>query len=209
VLQPFEPLGGHVYNNRYIKPSQDVLMSELELIEACIQHDRKAQKMLYEQYNRKLFVVSMRYARSRADAEDILQDSFVKIFQNLDKFRNDCPLDGWLRRIVANTALKFYSRKMHQTPIDDIENHYETVSDTEFTISQYNFKELLGLIQQLPLRCQMVFNLYAIEGYQHNEIAEMLEISEGTSKSQYARAKQTLQKMLTGKQSAVTKEEYV
>jgi RNA polymerase sigma-70 factor (ECF subfamily) len=171
-------------------------MSELELIQLCIHNDRKAQKILYEQYHRKLFVVSMRYARSRADAEDILQDAFVKIYQNLDKFRQDCPLEGWLRRIVANVALKYYSRKMHKMPSDDIDNHVETINDTEFTLSQYNFQELLGFIQKLPIRSQMVFNLFAIEGYQHSEIAEMLEISEGTSKSQYARAKQSLQKML-------------
>lgn len=174
-------------------------MSELELVQFCIKQDRKAQKILYEQYHRKLFVVSMRYARSRADAEDILQDAFVKIFQNLTQFRGDCPLEAWLRRVVVNTALKFYSRKMHKLPPDDIENHHESISDSEFTLSQYNFQELLTIIQQLPLRCQMVFNLYAIEGYQHNEIAEMLEISEGTSKSQYARAKQMLQKILTEK----------
>lgn len=171
-------------------------MSELELINACIHQDRKAQKILYEQYHRKLFVVSMRYARSRADAEDILQDSFVKIFQNLTQFRGDCPLEAWLKRVVVNTALKFYSRKMHKIPPDDIENHQENISEAEFTLSQYNFQELLGFIQQLPLRAQMVFNLFAIEGYQHNEIAEMLEISEGTSKSQYARAKQMLQKIV-------------
>ena len=98
---------------------------------------------------------------------------------------------------------------MHQLPPDDIENHYETISDSEFTLSQYNFQELLTVIQKLPMRCQMVFNLYAIEGYQHNEIAEMLEISEGTSKSQYARAKQMLQKMITMKETEVKIESYV
>ena len=184
-------------------------MSELELIISCINNERKAQKILYEQYHRKLFVVSMRYARSKADAEDILQDSFVKIFQNLAQFRRDCPLEAWLRRVVVNTALKFYSRKMHKLPPDDIENHCDTISDTEFTLSQYNFQELLSFIQQLPLRCQMVFNLYAIEGYQHNEIAKMLEISEGTSKSQYARAKQTLQKMVMEKHASINTALYV
>ena len=82
-------------------------MSEFELIQQCMQGNRKAQKLLYDQFNRKLFVVSMRYARSRADAEDILQDSFIKIFHNLHQFRQDCPLEAWMRRVVVNTALKF------------------------------------------------------------------------------------------------------
>ncbi len=184
-------------------------MSELELIELCTRNDRKAQKLLYDQFHRKLFVVSMRYARSRADAEDILQDAFIKIYKNLAQFRQDCPLEAWLKRIVVNTALKFYSRKMHKIPPEDIENHQDNLVESEFTISQYNFQELLGVIQQLPLRCQMVFNLYAIEGYQHNEIGEMLEISEGTSKSQYARAKQMLQKMITAKETALKTMSYV
>jgi len=184
-------------------------MSELELIQSCILQDRKAQKLLYEQYHRKLFAVSMRYARSRADAEDILQDAFIKIFQYLAQFRHDCPLNAWLKRIVVNTALKFYSKKMDKILPDDIENHHETLTDSEFILSQYNFQELLAVIQQLPLRSQMVFNLYAIEGYQHNEIAKMLEISEGTSKSQYARAKQMLQKMITATETKAQTMSYV
>lgn len=198
ALQPFGLLCSLITTNRCLarKIIEKKPMSELELIQSCINKEQKAQKMLYEQFNRKLFVVSMRYARSRADAEDILQDAFVKIFQNLTQFRGDCPLEAWLRRVVVNTALKFYSRKMHKLPPEDIENHHESISDSDFTLSQYNFQELLGFIQKLPQRSQMVFNLFAIEGYQHNEIAEMLEISEGTSKSQYARAKQMLQKML-------------
>lgn len=172
------------------------MLNESDLIQGCIKGNKKDQQMLYELYSGKLLAVGLRYCKSRLDAEDILQESFIKIFANIKNFRQDCPLFQWLKRIVVNTALKNNRSKLYTFPPADVAEMANVLPEKEFTLSNYNFKELLGMIQQLPSGCQVIFNLYAIEGYQHNEIAEMLKISEGTSKSQLARAKSLLQKML-------------
>jgi RNA polymerase sigma-70 factor (ECF subfamily) len=179
------------------------MTGEKDLIQACIKGDKRQQQVLYEQYAKKMFVVCLRYAKGRLEAEDILQESFIKIFTHLAQFRQDCPLEAWIKRIVVNTALKHNRSKLYKYPASDVEEMGDYLPDQEFTLANYNFKELLAMIQELPLRCQMVFNLYAIEGYQHNEIAEMLEISEGTSKSQYSRAKFLLQNRLKEKEEIV------
>lgn len=172
------------------------MLSDEKIIQGCRKGKRKSQKLLYEKFNKKLFVVCMRYSRGRLDAEDILQDAFVNIYANIAKFRQDCPLEQWMKRIVVNTALKHYRSRIHQYPPYDVDQLEDQLPDQEFTLSNFNFKELLAMIQKLPERCQVVFNLFAIEGYQHNEIAEMLEISTGTSKSQFSRAKVLLQEMI-------------
>jgi RNA polymerase sigma factor (sigma-70 family) len=173
-----------------------MLLSEDELIAGCLKGRSKAQEQLYESFSRRMLVVCMRYSKARQDAEDILQEAFIKVFKNLHTFRRDCPLEAWIKRIVVFTALKHNRSKWHQQPAEDVYQLAEDLDPVENPLSQYHFQELLGMIQKLPVRCQLVFNLYAIEGYQHNEIAQMLEISEGTSKSQYARARQLLQSML-------------
>ncbi|NJO00430.1 MAG: sigma-70 family RNA polymerase sigma factor [Bacteroidia bacterium] len=172
------------------------MLNEEKLIDGCSKGKRKYQKMLYEQYSSKMFVVSLRYTKSRLDAEDTLQDAFVKVFSNIQNFRRECPLEHWIKKIVINTALKHKRSKLYDYPTKDVEEMENLLPDREFTLSNYHFNELLKFVQQLPDRCQVIFNLYAIEGYQHKEIAEMLKINEGTSKSQYSRAKMLLQKMI-------------
>jgi RNA polymerase sigma factor (sigma-70 family) len=173
---------------------------EQELIQACVHHDRLAQRKLYELYAGTLMVTAMRYMKNKSDAEDVLQDSFIKIFQNIQNFRFDCPLDAWLRRIVINTALKAWKTQPDWTQHVDTQSVSDEIGGENFTISGIQYEQLLEAVRSLPDGCRAVFNLYAIEGYQHNEISELLNISEGTSKSQYSRAKMLLQMKLKGYQ---------
>ena len=171
------------------------MLSEDELIAGCSKNDRSVQRTLYEKYSRRMYVVCLRYTKNQLEAEDILQESFIKVFENINKFRRECPLENWIKRIVINTALKNNRSKLYLHPAVDVENIEEDFNE-DLTISNYNYKELLELVRQLPPRYQIVFNLYAIEGYQHKEIAEMMGTTEGTSKSQYSRARVILQKIV-------------
>jgi RNA polymerase sigma factor (sigma-70 family) len=179
------------------------MLNETDLIKACLRGDKKQQQIFYEQFSKKMFVVCLRYTKGRLDAEDVLQEAFIKVFANLASFRLDAPLGPWIKKIVVNTALNHNRSKLYQYPPEDVDKMNEQLPDCEVILSNFSFQELLAMIQQLPLRCQMVFNLYAMEGYQHHEIAEMLEITEGTSKSQYSRAKLLLQEMLKSKEEPI------
>ncbi len=163
------------------------------VVEACIREERVAQRQLYEQFAGKLYAVSLRYMKGRDEAQDVLQDAFIKIFKNLHSFRFDCPLEAWLKRIVINTALKAI-QKRGQMPTIDIVDYHEELDQSPGNLGLENLKmeTLLELINQLPEGCKTVFNLYAIEGFKHQEIAEMLNITEGTSKSQFSRARMLL-----------------
>jgi RNA polymerase sigma-70 factor (ECF subfamily) len=170
------------------------MLKETELIEECRKGNRASQKALYDHYCRKMMAVCMRYSKSTAEAEDILQDAFVKVFHGIKDFRQESKLETWITRIMVNTALNMQRKKLYLYPMVDVEEI--NLPDEEMSISGMHFTQLLELIQSLPQGCQMVFNLFAIEGYSHKEIAEMLGISEGTSKSQFARAKSLLQTKL-------------
>lgn len=172
------------------------MQDEEALIEGCCRGDRRFQRMLYEKFSKRMYVVCLRYTKMQQEAEDILQEAFIKVFSKINTFRRESPLEFWIKRIVINTALNHQRSKLYLYPMVDVEN-LNNNSGAELTISDYNFKDLLKLIQALPTGCQIIFNLYAIEGYQHKEIAEMLNVSEGTSKSQYSRAKSLLQDMLS------------
>ncbi|MBB5282099.1 RNA polymerase sigma-70 factor (ECF subfamily) [Rhabdobacter roseus] len=138
--------------------------------------------------------------KNRADAEDVLQDSYVKIYENIDTFRGDCPLEYWIRSVVVNTALKHLRKQKYWQEIDDVHAYDNYLPDVEATLSGFQRQQLTDFIHELPPGCQTVFNLYAVEGYQHNEIAQLMGISEGTSKSQYARARTLLQQKLVKEQ---------
>ncbi len=154
------------------------------------------QRLLYEMYSKKMMAVCLRYAPTTFEAEDIMQDAFVKVFSHLQNFKKDCPLEFWIRKIMVNTALKHLRSKQLLTVSHEADEVANLPSDN-VNLSDYSMDELLGMIQSLAPRYRMVFNLYAIEGYNHKEIGEMLGISEGTSKSQYSRARAILQSMLT------------
>lgn len=172
------------------------MLDERALVEGCRHRDRTAQRKLYELFAGKLFVVSQRYTKNRDDAADVLQDAFVKAYQHIDTFRFECPLEAWLKRIVINTALKHLRKEkpwQHQADIDDMTNVLPQQGDI---LAGLHYQQLLRLVQELPPGCQAVFNLYAIEGYTHPEIAQLLDISEGTSKSQFSRARALLQQKI-------------
>ena len=173
---------------------------EQELVQACIRQERLAQRQLYELFASKLLVTAMRYMKNKADAEDVLQDSFIKIYQKLPTFRFDCPLEAWLRKIVVNTALKQLQNQPNWMQHTDAQLVSDEVEQQDITLSNFQFDQLMEIVQTLPDGCRTIFNLYAIEGYQHNEIAEMLGVSEGPSKSQYSRARSLLQSKLSGRE---------
>ncbi len=170
------------------------MLSEQELIDGCRKGNRNFQQALYERYCRKMMVVCLRYSKSTAEAEDILQEGFVKVFHALKDFRQESKLETWITRIMVNTALNSQRKKLYLYPMVDVEKI--DVPEDEVSVSGIHFTQLLEMIQSLPQGCQVVFNLFAIEGYNHKEIGELLGISEGTSKSQYARARALLQAKL-------------
>ena len=141
-----------------------------------------------------MMVVCLRYSKSTPEADDILQEGFVKVFQCLEGFSQDAKLETWMTRIMVNTALNHHRKKLYLFPMVDVESL--ELPQTEVSLSGLHFTQLLEMVQALPQGCQIVFNLFAMEGYSHKEISGMLGISEGTSKSQYARAKSLLQARL-------------
>lgn len=170
-------------------------MEDHDLIKGCLQNDRVMQKMLYDKYAAKMYGIALRYAHDQEDAKDILQDGFIKVFQNLIKFKGTGAFEGWLRRIFVNTAIEHYRKKSNTYEIND--THEDQVTDDSITaLDKIAATDILNMIKALPNGYRAVFNLFAIEGYSHKEIAEMLNISEGTSKSQYARAKGLLQEKI-------------
>jgi RNA polymerase sigma factor (sigma-70 family) len=171
-----------------IPPSQ---LSEAELIDGCLGGSRLMQKHLYERFAGRMMAVCLRYAQTTFEAEDVLQEGFITVFRNLSSFRRECPLEFWIRRIMVNAALRQHRRNAPLVAMSEGEYPEELVNE-EFTLANYGFEDLLALVQELAPRYRMVFNLFAIEGYGHKEIGEMLGISEGTSKSQYSRARAIL-----------------
>ncbi len=164
-------------------------MDELTLVNNCIKGDPKAQRTLFERYAPKMLGVCLRYADSQEQAEDVLQDAFIKVFTKLDHYSGDGSLEGWIRRIMVNTSLdqiRKNAKFMTNVSVDDVE--YKLDFDGQI-LSSLMEKDLLQLINDMPVGYRTVFNMFAIEGYSHKEIAEELSITENTSKSQYSRAK--------------------
>ncbi|WP_459210351.1 RNA polymerase sigma factor [Aquimarina rhabdastrellae] len=168
-------------------------MSLEQLIKKCKKQDAKAQEQLFKLYGSKLFSLCLKYSRDYASAEDTLQDSFITIFDKISQYKGNGSFEGWLKRVTINTALQKYRKQkvfeiVHEDQIEDIE--------VEIDEEQFSLDYLLQLIQQLPDRYRLVFNLYVLDGYSHKEIAEMLTISVGTSKSNLARARYILKEKL-------------
>jgi len=170
-------------------------LSDEKLIEGCIKGSRDMQQALYDKYSGKMYAVALRYAKAQQEAEDVLQEAFIKVFQSLDSFRMESSLGYWLKRIVVNTALNSQRGKLYMYPMVDV-TELKSWKEESVAISDYSHQELIEMVQELPDGCRVIFNLYAIEGYKHHEIAKELNISEGTSKSQYSRAKMLLQQKL-------------
>ncbi len=169
-----------------------------DLIEACKRSERSAQRRLYDFLSPKMFPLCLRYMGDRDSAEDILQEGFVTLFTKLDSFTGEGSFEGWARKIFVNTALMSLRRTDALKLSDDLETAWGVSSENESAVQTMGYKELMGLISQLPAGFRTVFNMYVIEGYSHKEIAGMLGISEATSRSQLQRARMMLQKKIKG-----------
>ncbi len=167
-----------------------------ELIRACMNSDRTAQRKLFDSLAPKMFSVCLRYMGDRESAEDILQEGFVTLFTRLDSYSGEGSFEGWARKIFVNTALMSLRRTDALKMSDDLETAWGISSEGESAVQTMGYKELMGLISQLPTGFRTVFNMYVIEGYSHKEIAETLGISEATSRSQLQRARMMLQKKI-------------
>ena len=179
-------------SNRYING----MISDEALIKGCISNDKASQQALYARYSRKMMMICQRYTRSTEDAEDVLQEGFIKVFKHISSFKGDSKLETWMTRILINEALNHQRQKLYLFPMVDIQESSVTQSE-EANLASFHIEDLLEMIRSLPDGCRIVFNLFAIEGYPHKEIASMLKISEGTSKSQYNRAKMLLRVRLS------------
>lgn len=178
-----------------MQPLEDKTALYNQLVQDCIRQKREAQYRLYNILAGKMFAVCLRYSNDREAAEDILQEGFVKVFQNLEKFRGEGSFEGWVRRIFINTAVEHF-RKSTRLQTDLTLETVEVYAEAYKTSDALELEDLMNFIQKLSPGYRTVFNLYVIEGYSHKEIGEMLDISEGTSKSQLARARYLLQKMI-------------
>lgn len=167
-------------------------MTEYELIKGCIKQDITCQRMLFEQLAGKMFTVCLRYANDHMEAEDMLQDGFIRVFNNLHQFKFEGSFEGWVRRVVVNCALKQLQKKRIQfTELK--ESYFENTSEESYAYSNLGEDELLKLISKLPDGYRIVFNLNVIEGYSHEEIGKMLQIQPSTSRSQLVKARKMLQ----------------
>ena len=168
---------------------------ESHLIENCIKGERKSQKALYDMYSAKMYSICLRYSKNQMDAEDILQEGFVKLFNNLQRFRGEGSFDGWVRRIFVNTAIEHIRRKSLNTTVGEgLEN---SVADRQQNaLDNLYEKDIINSSLTLSDGYRTVFNLYAIDGYSHKEIATKLGITESTSKSQFSRAKALLRNII-------------
>lgn len=172
-------------------------MSDQDLVEGCLKGKMSHQELLYKRFSSKMMGVCLRYFKDRQEAEDALQEAFIRVFDHIKYFRFEAPLEAWVRRITVNTAISLYNRNKKYQGASDLEEVQNEVSASyESALSKLEARDLLSLINLLPPGYRMVFNLFAIEGYQHKEIASMLDISENTSKTQYQKARKYLQREL-------------
>jgi RNA polymerase sigma factor (sigma-70 family) len=170
---------------------------ESQLIEDCKRGIAAAQKCLYEQYSRKMMGVCMRYINDYETAKDLMHDGFIKIFLNIESFGFEGSFEGWMRRIFVNTSLEYLRKNDVLKESFDISQSYNIQGNDESVVERLSAEELRAIIASLPDGFRSVFNLYAVEGYSHKEIGEMLGIAESTSRSQFARARSLLQQKMT------------
>lgn len=171
-------------------------MTDEQLVKGCIANDAIAQKKLFDDYSKKMMGVCLRYTNSEDEAQDVVQNGFIKVFEMIHTFKGSGSLEGWIRKIMVNSALDNYRKTKALKQNIEIENVDYMLQSNIHATESLETKDLLRIIQSLPSGFRTVFNLYAIEGYTHKEIAVQLNISENTSKSQYSRARVYLQKIL-------------
>lgn len=166
-----------------------------KIIKGCLAGNRRDQELLYRRHSSRLYAVCLQYSGNDEEARDILQEGFIKIFENLHNYKFEGSFEGWMRRITVNTALERFRSRHNLYRVDDIDTIPEPDADPDNTdYSGLEAADLLEIIRELPPKYRMVFNLFAIEGYSHKEISKLVNISEGTSKSNLARARIILQR---------------
>ena len=170
-------------------------LSESDIIQGCLDGNRQMQEIFYEKFSSKMYGVCLRYSGNVEDANDLLQEGFIKVFKNLGKFRGDGSFEGWVRRIFVNTSIEHFRKKVKLYNVSEVQEN--TIEDIELNVlDSMAEKDIISLVHELSPGYKAVFNMHVIEGYSHKEIAEILGITEGTSKSQLARAKLVLKKMV-------------
>jgi RNA polymerase sigma-70 factor (ECF subfamily) len=174
-------------------------MTDEQLVKECVSGSAIAQKKFYDLFARKMMGVCLRYTKDYEEAQDVLQDGFIKIFNKLPDFEKKGSLEGWVRRIMVNTALDAYRKAKKHLNNVDVDSVDYMLDSKDFIVESLNAEDLLNIIRTIPEGYRVVFNLFAIEGYSHKEIAERLGVTESTSKSQYSRAKKMLRKLLIDK----------
>lgn len=168
-----------------------------DLVKRCKTNERKAQELLYKQFASKMMGVCLRYANDRMEAEDMLQNGFIRVFQKIADFRSEGSFEGWVRRIMVHSSIEYYRKHHKMLSVADLEETGKEPSVNPVAIARLDAKDLMALIQQLSPGYRMVFNLYAVEGYSHKEIGEIMGISEGASKSQLSRARAILKEQIS------------
>jgi RNA polymerase sigma-70 factor (ECF subfamily) len=171
-------------------------MDDATLIKECVKGNAKAQRFLFDKFAPKMLTVCIRYAKNKSDAEDVLQDAFIKVFNKISEFKNEGSLEGWIRRIMVNTSLDQIRKNSKFSNDTDLEAVSYKLENNDFTFENLVSEDLLKLINSMPNGYRIVFNMFAIEGYSHQEIASTLGVTENTSKSQYLRARSFLKKEL-------------
>lgn len=179
------------------KPKNDMNLTEEQLVKMCLEKDALAQKQLFDYYSKRMMGVCLRYSQDADEANDVLQMGFIKVFEKLHMYNAKGSLEGWIRKILVNTALdNIRKNKKFQNDVEMDKVDYQLHNHTESPLDSLSVQDLLKIIQEMPPGFKAVFNMFAIEGYTHKEIAEELNISVNTSKSQYSRARAYLQKII-------------
>jgi len=166
-----------------------------QLIQGCVKQDRKCQKMLYKAFYGFSMAICLRYAGNRDEAAEVLNQGFFKVFKNIDRYDADRPFKAWLGKIMMNVSIDYYRANLKMAYTEDLDSA-EHISDGDYTDKNLNYNDLLAMVQKLPQAYRTVFNLFAIDGYSHDEIGEMLNINAGTSKSNLFKARQKLKQMI-------------
>ena len=174
-------------------------MTETELIQGCVRGNRDCQQAVFRKYAGKMLALALRYAKHQMEAEDIVQEAFIRVFDHMHTFEHKGSFEGWIKRIVINVALKNFSRKRFSQEQIGIDQDFDAPVDAPADLLM-EAQEILDMVKELPDGYRIVFNLYAIEGYNHKEIADMLGIQESTSRSQLVKARKLLQQKLAGLQ---------
>ena len=177
-----------------------VEISDENLVKGCLKGDQLYQKTLFDKFSPRMLGIAERYSKNSDEAHDILQETFIKVFNNLNKYKHNGSLEGWVRKICVNSSLDYLRRTRKLKLNDDVEElEYKLESQQTNVLQDLAAEDLMGILNELPEGYKAVFNLFVIDGYSHKEIAEQLEISVNTSKSQFSRARALLRKIITEK----------